>query len=218
MKQDAFFAILRHDIEMNQAAGAQGLVACFFLLTLAFISFALHIALGVESALLQKMAPASIWLCFLLAAVISLEHIFIRDEEEGVLDQLMLSALSLEGIVLAKACAHCISFLIPLLGLAVFTAILLNLAAGDIMWLVLALFCGAPAMSLLGTLASLLCLGLKRPAMLIGLLCLPFYLPLLLFGAMAMEKVSAVLILAGFSLAWGLLAPVIGAFILRERE
>ena len=58
--------------------------------------------------------PAPIWVAALLAALLSLDRLFVADHEDGSLEQLMLGVLPLEFVVLAKTVAHWLTTGLPL--------------------------------------------------------------------------------------------------------
>ena len=55
---------------------------------------------------LSMLAPGIIWVAALLSTLLSLDMMFRNDYDDGSLEQILLSAKSVEGLVLAKIIAH----------------------------------------------------------------------------------------------------------------
>ncbi len=99
----AFLALVRRDLTLaGRIGGGAELGIVFFLTLVAIVPF----AIGPDQNLLARLAPAILWIAALLATLFGLDRLFQADEEEGVLDQLLLSETSLELFVLAKCLAH----------------------------------------------------------------------------------------------------------------
>jgi heme exporter protein B len=172
--------------------------------------------LGVSPApdFLAQLAPGVLWVCALLAALLSLDDLFKADYEDGTLEQLLLSSESTYMVALAKTCAHWLTTGLPLALLAPLLAVMLFLPEQAILTLVLSLLIGTPTLSLVGAIASALTVGLKKGGVLISLLVIPLYIPVLIFGASAVQSatqnqpVIAYLAILGSMLALSLvLAP-----------
>jgi len=89
-------------------------------------------------------------------------------------------------------------------------------------WLVISLFLGTPALSVIGTFGAALTVGLKRGGLLLSLLVMPLYVPTLIFGAEVarrgaegMAVQTPLLMLAGISAAVIALLPFASAAVLR---
>src|SRR6056297_1122356 len=158
----------------------------------------------------------------LLACLLSLDRIFALDWEDGSLDLLATSPLPLEGIVAVKSLAHWLTTGLPLVLVAPFLGVLLNLPAAGFLWLTLSLLLGTPALSVIGTFGAALTVGLKRGGLLLSLLVLPLYVPTLIFGAeMARRGVEGLdittplLMLAGITCGTIALLPFASAAVLK---
>jgi heme exporter protein B len=215
-----YISLIRHDMSLSLRQGGElGLALGFFVL--AVVLFPLGV--GPEAELLRRMGPGIIWVAALLAAVLSLDRLFAGDYADGGLDLLVLSALPLEGAVIAKCLAHWLTTGLPLAIISPFLGLLLDLDGPAIAVLGFGLVIGTPALSLLGAIAAALTLGARRPGVLSSLIVLPLYLPVLIFGAGAVEAGIAtgsarahLLLLGALSLAALPLAPLAAAAALRQ--
>jgi len=199
--------------------GDTGLVLGFFVL--AVVLFPLGV--GPEPAVLRRIAAGIVWVAALLAALLSLDRLFQSDYQDGGLEMLALSSLSLELAVLAKCAAHWVATGLPLALTSPFLALLVDLDPNAIPILTLGLLLGTPALSLIGSVAAALTLGARRQGVLLSLLVLPLYVPPLVFGAGAVEASVAgaggrahLLILGALTLAALPLCPWASAAALRQ--
>jgi heme exporter protein B len=216
----AFIGLFRHDLRLAlRQGGDTGLVLGFFVL--AVVLFPLGV--GPEPAVLQRIGAGIVWVAALLAALLSLDRLFQTDYQDGGLEMLALSSLSLELGVLAKCAAHWVATGLPLALISPFLALLVDLDPDVIPVLTLGLLLGTPALSLIGSVAAALTLGARRQGVLLSLLVLPLYVPPLVFGAGAVEASVAgtggrahLLILAALSLAALPLCPWASAAALRQ--
>ncbi|MEA4837681.1 MAG: heme exporter protein CcmB [Rhodospirillaceae bacterium] len=216
----AFLALIGRDLRLSfRQGGDSAMVIAFFLLA----TMLFPLGIGPEPALLERVAPGLAWVAALLAAMLSLERMFLADYEDGSLELIALAPLPLEAVALAKAIAHWLTTGLPLTLAAPILAVLLNLNADARMPLFLALLIGTPCLSLIGTLGAALVLGARRGGVLLPLLVLPLATPVLIFGAGAVELArigadfSSQLLLLGAILAIALpLAPIAAAAALRQ--
>jgi len=214
-----FLTIVRRDIGLAVRGGIGSLVAVvFFIIAVALFP----LGVGPELNLLTRIAPGVLWVCALLATMLSLDSLFREDYEDGNLEQIALGVLPLEAVVLAKALAHWITTGVPLILCAPVLAVMLNMSANGFAVLMLSLLIGTPILSLIGTVGAALTVSLRRGGVLIALLVLPLSVPVLIFGVGAVEGAifglgarSPLLILAGGLVAALVLAPVASAAALR---
>ncbi|MGH7064154.1 MAG: heme exporter protein CcmB, partial [Stellaceae bacterium] len=179
-----FGGLLRRDLRLAlRQAGDTGLVLGFFVL--AVVLFPLGV--GPEPEILGRIAGGIIWVAALLAALLSLDRLFQTDYEDGELDLIVLSPLPLELAVLAKCAAHWLATGLPLTLASPALALIVDLDPRAIGTLMLGLFLGTPALSLVGSVVAALALGARRQGALLALLVLPLYVPPLIFGAAAVE-------------------------------
>jgi heme exporter protein B len=212
-------ALLLRDIRLAmRAGGGFGLGLSFFLIVVVLVPF----GVGPQSALLTVIAPGILWLGALLACLLSLDRILALDWEDGSLDLLATSPLPMEGIVSVKALAHWLTTGLPLVAAAPVLGLLLNLSEAGYKWLIISLFLGTPALSVIGTFGAALTVGLKRGGLLLSLLVLPLYVPTLIFGAEVARRgaegfdvTTPLLMLAGITCGTIALLPFASAAVLR---
>lgn len=216
----AFFAMLRRDLALALRQGSDvALVATFFVLAATLFPF----GVGPEPNLLARMSSGVIWATALLAAMLSLDRLFLQDYEDGSLELAALSSAPLPMLVLAKATAHWLTTGAPLVALTPLLAVLLNAPDDSILPLTISLALGAPSLSLFGAVGAALTLGARRGGPLAPLLVVPLVLPVLIFGVGAVEaSVTGVganahfMILAAILIASAPLAPLAAALALRQ--
>jgi len=177
---------------------------------------------GPQNALLAEIAPGVLWLGALLACLLSLDRIFALDWEDGSLDLLATSPLPMEAIVSVKALAHWLTTGLPLVLAAPVLGLLLSLPQEGYRWVIISLFLGTPALSVIGTFGAALTVGLKRGGLLLSLLVLPLYVPTLIFGAEVARRgaeglavTTPILLLAGITCGTIALLPFASAAVLR---
>ena len=216
----ALLAILGRDLRLALRQGADSLVVVlFFVLSATLFPF----GVGPEPETLARIAPGVIWVMALLASLLSLERLFQNDYEDGGLDLLALSPISLGLIVLAKCAAHWLTTGLPLIVAAPLLAVFLGLPAAGFGQLLLAMLLGTPTLTLVGAIGAALVLGARRGGVLISLLVLPLYVPVLIFGVAAVDGAIAglavrphLMILGGLFLAALVLAPWASAAALKQ--
>ena len=215
----ALFAIFRRDLRLAlRHSGDSALVLGFFVLAVVLFPF----GVGPEPQILGRVAAGILWVAALLAALLSLDRLFQADYEDGGLDLIVLSPMSLELAVLAKCAAHWVATGLPLALASPLLALVVDLDARAIPTLVVSLLLGTPALSLIGSVAAALILGARRQGVLLSVLVLPLYVPPLVFGAGAVAaSVSGagpradLLILGALSLSALPLGPWASAAALR---
>ena len=144
-----------------------------------------------------------------------------RDFEDGSLDLIALSPLSLEQIALAKIAAHWLSTGLPLTMLSPLLALLFGLPAQATAALFVSLLIGTPAVSAIGAIGASLTLSLQRGGLILPLIILPLLAPAVIFGAgavlSALDGLSngALPLLAAFSFAACVLSPFATAAAVR---
>jgi len=215
----AFFGLIGRDLRLAARGGIGSLVTVVFFV-IAVSLFPLGV--GPESALLERIAPGVLWVCALLATMLSLGRMFDEDFEDGSLEIIALGPLPLELVVLAKALAHWLITGLPLMIAAPVLAVLLNMSTEGFAVLMISLLLGTPTLSLIGSVGAALTVGLRRGGVLISLLVLPLYVPVLIFAVGAVEGAifglgerANLLILAGGFLAALALTPWASAAALK---
>ncbi len=179
-----FLRLIGRELTLAVRGGIGTLMAVVFFV-IAVTLFPL--AVGPELGLLSRIAPGAVWVAALLAALLSLDRLFVADHDDGSLEQLMLGTLPLEFVVLAKTAAHWLTTGLPLAAAAPILALLLNMSTDGLVILIVSLLLGTPILSLIGAVGAALTVGLRRGGALIALLVLPLYVPVLIFGVGAVE-------------------------------
>ncbi|MDR3517116.1 MAG: heme exporter protein CcmB [Azospirillaceae bacterium] len=215
-----FLRLVWRDLHLAMKQGFDATVAVmFFVLTVVLFP----LGVGPEPAMLARIAAGVIWVGAMLASLLSLERLFQADFEDGSLELLALSPLSLEVAVLAKILAHWLVSGVPLIIAAPLLALLLGMPSDGFGVLMLSLLLGTPVLSLVGAIGAALTLGARRGGVLLSLLILPLYVPVLIFGASAIDAAingltarPHLLLLAGMLVAALPLAPLAGAGAVRQ--
>ncbi len=212
--------LVRRDLRLAFRGGTDAMMGViFFVLAAVLFPF----GVGPDAAILPRIGGGIIWVVALLAALLSLERMFAADHEDGSLDLLYLSPVSLGQLALAKALAHWLTSGVLLLIASPILALLYNLPSSAFLPLVVTMLLGTPTLSLVGGIGAALTLGARRGGVLLALLLLPLYIPVLIFGAGAIYGAIAgrditpqLMILGGFLLAALALAPWATAAALRQ--
>jgi len=149
------------------------------------------LGVGADPRMLAEIGPGVIWVCALLASLLSLPAMFSADYADGSLEQMALSPHAMVSWVSGKVAAHwtatglALTVLSPLLGLQY------GLEPGTQAALAASLALGTPVLSLLGAACSALTLGARGAGILLALLALPLFVPVLIFGAGAAQAQAA---------------------------
>jgi heme exporter protein B len=149
------------------------------------------LGVGPEPQMLRQIAPGVVWVCALLAAMLSVTQLFAADHQDGSLEQMLLSPASPVALVAGKVLAHWLTSGLPLVLVAPLLGVLFDMHPRSIAVLVATLVVGTPILSLLGAVGAALTLGLRSGAALLFLLVLPLTVPTLIFGAGAVGAVDA---------------------------
>ena len=215
-----FAAALGREIRLavREPGEATAAVMFFVLATILF-----PFGVGPEANLLARIAAGVLWVAALLAAMLSLERLFLGDYEDGSLEVLALAPLPLSLIVGAKMLAHWLTTGIPLIVATPLMAVLLDLDASGYLVLVAAMTLGTPTIGLIGGVGAALTLGARRGGVLLSILVLPLLIPVLIFGAGAVDAAIAghavrpqLMILGAMFLAAAALCPWAAAAAVRQ--
>ena len=215
----AFKAIYTRDLRLAMRRRVEALLpVAFFVVAISLFP----LGVGPEPQLLRQMAAGIVWVCALLASMLSVASLYGGDHADGSLEQMLLSGQPGVLIAAAKAAAHWTVTGAPLVLIAPLIGVLFDMQTRSLATLVAALLLGTPILSLLGGLGAALTLGLRSSGVLLILLILPLTIPALIFGAGAVGAVDAGLSAGGhFSLLGALLiltvltAPLATALALR---
>ncbi len=145
------------------------------------------LALSPESNLLRTVAPGVLWVAALLSSLLALESLFRNDQDDGTLEQLVLSGQPLGWLLLSKTLAHWVLSGVPLVLTSPVVALSLAAPPASVGTLMLSLFLGTGVLSFIGAVGAALTLGSRRGSVLLSLLVLPLAMPVLIFGARAVD-------------------------------
>jgi heme exporter protein B len=180
------------------------------------------LGVGPEPQTLRQIAPGVVWVCALLAAMLSVTQMFASDHQDGSLEQMLLSSQPLVVVVAGKVLAQWLATGVPLVVCAPLLGVLFDMQSASIATLTLTLLIGTPILSLFGALGAALTLGLRSGAALVFLLVLPLTIPALIFGTGAVGAVDSGLsprahlsLLGALLIVTALGAPVATAAALR---
>src|SRR6185312_6894561 len=196
-----FAAILFRDIRLaTRAGGSAALALAFF----AAVATLVPLGVGEDLKLLLRVAAGVLWVAAVLAALLSLDRLFQADFEDGSLDVIALSPLSLETVAAAKIAAHWLTTGLPLTLLSPVLGVMFGLPPFAIGVLTLSLAVGTPSVSALGAIGAALTISIRRGGLILPLLVLPLLAPAVIFGAGAVQAAldglssGALLLLAAF--------------------
>jgi len=153
----------------------------------AIVASLFPLGVGAEPQVLARIGPGVIWVCALLAALLSLPSMFSSDYLDGSLEQMALSPHAMFAWVSGKIAAHWTVTGLPLTLLSPLLGLQYGLESDTQAVLAAGLLLGTPVLSLLGAACSALTLGARGAGMLLALLALPLFIPVLIFGAGAAE-------------------------------
>ncbi|MDA0995192.1 MAG: heme exporter protein CcmB [Proteobacteria bacterium] len=214
-----FSAVVRRDILLAWKRPGDMLNPLFFF---AMVSTLFPLAVGPTAEQLAFSGPGVVWVAALLAALLSLNSLFMSDFEDGSMDQLLLSPQPLPMLTLAKAVAHWLIAGLPLVLVSPLVAITFQMPARTIGVMMVTLSFGTISLSLLGSIGAALTVGLNRGTALLSLLILPLAMPVLIFGARTVSMAAAddavsagVYFLAAYCMLMLTLAPFATAAALR---
>jgi heme exporter protein B len=155
------------------------------------------LAVTPDGELLSLMSGGVLWVCALLAAMLSLESMYRDDYLDGTLELMLIQSGSPYLVVLSKIISHWITTGIPLVVIAPILAVMMQLPVHAIPALMLSLLIGTAILSLIGSVGMGLTVGLRQSGVLLSLLVLPLFIPALIFGASAVAAAAMGLAYSG---------------------
>ena len=188
MSAPVFSTVLARDLRLAARRRVDAL------LPLAFFAVAVALfplGVGPEPGTLRQIAPGVLWVCALLAAMLSVTQLFAGDQADGSLEQMLLAGQSALPVALAKAVSHWLLTGLPLVLLAPLFGVMFDLSGVSIVALGASLLLGTPILSLLGGLGAALTLGVRNGGVLLILLIVPLCIPALIFGSGAVSAVES---------------------------
>lgn len=213
-----FASLVLRDLKLAARSGGSAALALAFF---ALVATLVPLGVGADLNLLARIAGGVLWVGAVLAALLSLDRLYQGDFDDGSLELIALSPLSLEEVALAKLLAHWLSTGLPLTLLSPLLAVLFGLPAPATLVLFVSLLIGTPAVSAIGAIGASLTLSLKRGGLILPLIVLPLLVPAVIFGAGSVTSVldhlsnGALGLLAAFAAAAVLLSPFAAAACVR---
>ncbi|MFC3907733.1 heme exporter protein CcmB [Legionella dresdenensis] len=151
----------------------------FFIMVIVFFP----LTIPANNSLLQYFAPGLIWMAVLLAILLASERLFQQDYDDGIIEQWLVSAPSLNLVISAKILAQWVMTIIPLILFCPLFAILFHFNWQTTLVLIAALLLGTPALFSLCALAAAFGTGVQQRGVFMALILLPLSLPVLIFGS-----------------------------------
>ncbi|MCX7960906.1 MAG: heme exporter protein CcmB [Burkholderiales bacterium] len=148
---------------------------------------------GAEPGPLRAIGAGVVWVCALLASLLSLPRLFAADLADGTLEQMLVSAQPLGALVAGKIAAHWLTTGLPLALVAPLLGLQYGLPTDALAVLLASVLLGSPVLSLLGAAGAALTLGVRGAGVLAGILVLPLCVPALVFGAGAVAATLSAL-------------------------
>ncbi len=183
-----FLAVLMRDLRLAARRRIDALLPLvFFIVALSLFP----LGVGPEAQTLRHIAPGVVWVCALLATMLSVQQLYAGDQADGSLEQMLLAPQPAIVVAAAKSTAHWLLNGAPLVATAPLVGIWFDLPGYALASLIMGLLLGTPVLSLLGGLGAALTLGLRSAGMLLILIVLPLAMPVLIFGAGAVGAVEA---------------------------
>ncbi|MCK5779353.1 MAG: heme exporter protein CcmB [Rhodospirillales bacterium] len=216
----AFAVLFRREMRLAMRQSTDSfMVIAFFVVAVVLFPF----GVGPEPNMLARIGPGVIWVAALLAAMLSMDRMFMGDYEDGSLELLVLSPVPLELVVLVKVLTHWLTTGLPLIVTAPLLFVMMNVPEDIWPVLLMTLLLGTPVLSLLGSVGAALTLGARRGGVLLSLLVLPLLIPVLIFAVGAGDAVlygagakANLMLLGGMLLGALALTPWVTAHALRE--
>lgn len=158
----------------------------FFLITVSLFP----LAVTPEDATLTLMSGGILWVCALLAAMLSLESMYRDDYLDGTLEWLIIQSGTPYQVIMAKVVSHWLTTGLPLVVISPVLGVMLFLPQMAMLALILSLLIGTMILSLIGSVGMGLTVGLRQSGVLLSMLVLPLFIPVLIFGASAVSAAA----------------------------
>jgi heme exporter protein B len=182
-----FVALYLRDLRLAMRRRSDALLPIgFFVIAVALFP----LGVGPEPQTLRQIAPGLMWVCALLASMLSVGQLYAGDFANGSLDQMLMSNGNAVVVALARAASHWTLTGLPLIVAAPLLGLLFDVGTLQLTVLAFSLLLGTPILSLLGSVGAALTLGLRSAGVLVILLVLPLSIPALIFGTGAVAAVD----------------------------
>jgi heme exporter protein B len=173
---------------------------------------AMGLSMGPGRALLQRTAPALLWVAVLFAAVLASRQAYRIEAEDDALESLILSPVDRAAVFLGKAAGITAQLLLLEAVVLLLVAVLFDLSLGAApSALAGAFLLGTVGLAAVGSLFGVLSIAPRARETVLPLLVLPLATPVLLAGVRATEVATGA---AGDPASWlGLLAAFDAIFL-----
>ena len=178
-------------------------VLVFGLVVVVVFNFALNNAPGRA----EQLAPGILWTAFAFAAILAMNRAFVRDQEQGGLEGLLISPVSRDAIFLGKALTSLIFMLLIEAALLPIYAVMLDFSALSFN-LVLTIFLGTLGFAVVGTLFSAMAVQTRSREIMLPVLFFPVVLPVIIAAVEASTRAIGGETFVGL----GRWLPLIGVF------
>ena len=158
-------------------------IVVFGLLVVVVFNFALNNTPGMS----EELAPGILWAAFAFSAILAMNRAFVRDQEEGGLEGLLISPVSRDAIFLGKALTSLIFMLLVEAVLLPVYAVMLDFSA--LSWyLILTIFLGTLGFAVVGTLFSAMAVQTRSREIMLPDLFFPVLLPVIIAAVEASTR------------------------------
>ena len=155
------------------------------------------LSFSADATFLEGIAPGCIWIATLFSTLLSIQHFFVSDLQNGYLQECMLARVPLTAQVTAKFIAHWFMHIIPLLILSFMMAPLFHLSISACGILAMSLLLGTPILMLIGIFCAALTIGLRQQGVMMGVLIFPLIVPVMIFAINMVVQFNANLSITG---------------------
>ena len=196
-------------------------VLVFGLLVVVVFNFALNNAPGRA----EQLAPGILWTAFAFAAILAMNRAFVRDQEQGGLEGLLISPVSRDAIFLGKALTSLIFMLLVEAALLPVYAVMLDFSALSFN-LVLTIFLGTLGFAVVGTLFSAMAVQTRSREIMLPVPFFPVVLPVIIAAVEASTRAVGgetfvglgrwLPLIAVFDAVFLVICPWIFAFVVEE--
>ena len=158
-------------------------IVVFGLLVVVLFNFALNNIPGRS----EELAPGILWAAFAFSAILAMNRAFVRDQEQGGLEGLLISPVSRDAIFLGKALTSLIFMLLVEAVLLPVYAVMLDFSA--LSWyLMLTIFLGTLGFAVVGTLFSAMAVQTRSREIMLPVLFFPVLLPVIIASVEASTR------------------------------
>lgn len=181
----AFSAQLKRDLLLGVIKRSEWINPIIFLV---LVQSLFPLALGGSPELLEKIAPAIIWVSALLSTLVSLDSLFRDDFDDGSMEQMLMSPSPFYVFTSAKLLCHWLLSGLPLVLICPLLAMSFGIQANVVPVMFVSLLLASPVLCCISALASALTLNARRGGVLLSLIVLPLYVPVLVFATGALNQ------------------------------